>query len=474
MKRLLSVAGLFVLIVGAFLAGAWFTWTPSASTPSAPSQSTRKVLYWVDPMHPAYKSDKPGIAPDCGMQLEPVYADDPTASVAPVPGAFKVADEKRQVIGVRIGTVDAQPVERTIRTVGRVTADDNRLYRLFAPADGIVTRLPGGYATGALVQKNALLLTFLPRDYDYLKLEQGYLYALDIANGTSKSPLPNDQAQTGLRNALDSLTRIGMDETQVAELAKTRTLMTEIEMRAPAAGYVLERSVSPRQRFDRGAELFRIADLARVWVVVDLFENESQDVRPGTKVRLSRPSARSRPFEGSVSNTLPQFDPDSRTMKIRLEAENTDYALRPGMFVDAEIPVSMPATIAVPVDAVVDAGTRKTVFVDRGNGYFEPRRVETGWRFDDRVEVVSGLKAGERIVLSGAFMLDSESRMKAAAAGIVAGVQDPVCGMEIDQSKAKAAGRYATHRGQTFYFCSDDCKGRFTREPEKYAGAKKP
>jgi RND family efflux transporter MFP subunit len=471
MKKFLYLALVVAMVAGAFVAGVWVTWKAPGNGPQA---QARKVLYWVDPMHPSYKSDKPGIAPDCGMPLEPVYADDPSGALGPgaTPAGIKVSDEKRQLIGVRTGTVDARPIARTIRTVGRVAVDENRLYRLFAPLEGIVTRMSDEYATGGIVEKNALLLSFLPRDNDYLKTEQAYLYALDVGAGAAKTGLSSEQAQLGLQNAVDALVRLGMSETQIAELAKARKPMAEIQARAPVTGYILARDVSPQQRFDRATELYRIADLGRVWILVDVFENDSPDIRPGTQVRVSRPSAPSRAIEARVSRALPQFDADSRTMKIRVEAENADHALRPGMFVDAEIPVALPAAITVPVDAVVDSGTRKTVFIDRGNGYFEPRPVETGWRFDDRVEVVKGLSVSDRIVLSGTFMLDSESRMRTAAMGIAAPVRDPVCGMEIDQEKAKAAGRLATYGGETYYFCSDTCQKSFAREPQKYVTSK--
>ena len=169
-----------------------------------------------------------------------------------------------------------------------------------------------------------------------------------------------------------------------------------------------------------------------------------------------------------VLNVPPQFDPASRTLKVRLEADNPGYALRPDMFVDVEFPIQLPPAITVPVDAVLDSGLRKTVFVDRDNGFFEPRKVETGWRFGDRVEIVKGLMPGERIVTSGTFLLDSESRMKMAAAGMsksteARSAKDPVCGMDVDESKAKAAGRISEYRGKAYYFCTDQCKQQFDR-----------
>jgi YHS domain-containing protein len=168
-----------------------------------------------------------------------------------------------------------------------------------------------------------------------------------------------------------------------------------------------------------------------------------------------------------VSKVLPQFDPLSRTFKVRVEMDNPGYIFRPDMFVDVELPVNLPDSLTVPGSAVIDTGSRKTVFVDRGNGYFEPRRVETGWRFGDRIEITKGLMEGEQIVVSGNFLVDSESRMKLAAAGLPEDHElDPVCGMGVDPKKA--GEKKSVYRGQTYYFCNPDCKAKFDAAPEKY------
>ena len=246
----------------------------------------------------------------------------------------------------------------------------------------------------------------------------------------------------------------------------------KIEIRAPESGFILIRNLTLGERFQRGAELYRIADLSRVWILADIFENESRHFQPGISVKVTHPTLK-KTFHARVSNVLPQFDPATRTLKIRIEANNPDYALRPDMFVDVEFPIQLPPAIAVPVDAVLDSGLRKTVFVDRGNGFFEPRQVETGWRYGDRVEIVKGLMPGERIVVSGTFLLDSESRMKMAAAGMATRVEDrpakdPVCGMNVDENKAKAAGRISEYGGKAYYFCADQCKQQFDRDHKRY------
>jgi membrane fusion protein, copper/silver efflux system len=469
MKRAWVAGLLMTLVAGAFLAGAWVSWQASGRDRSP---DARKILYWVDPMHPSYKSDKPGIAPDCGMQLEPVYADEvPLASGAAVPAnALKVTADKQQTIGVTTGIVARAPMQRTLRTVGRVAPDENRVYRLVTAIDGWTKDVFAGQ-TGAIVRENQLLLTFYSREF--LAAQAAYFYALDSrdrfhAEG-GESPNQRSTLENQVRTAAETLQALGMDQIQLAEVAKTRQAATDIALRSPTTGYIVARNVYPRQRFDRGTELYRIVDISRVWVVADVFERDAQHIPAGAIARVSLPDQERGPIQARVGSTLPQFDPATRTLKLRLEVDNPAYLLRPDMLVDVSIDISLPQAVTVPRDAVVDSGGRKTVFVARGNGYFEPRQVKTGWRDDDRIEIVKGLMPGERIVISGNFLLDSESRMRRAAMGISTPDTDPVCGMEVDQGKAEAAGRLAVYRGQTYYFCSDDCKKRFETTPSQYA-----
>jgi YHS domain-containing protein len=258
-----------------------------------------------------------------------------------------------------------------------------------------------------------------------------------------------------------------MTETQLKELARSRKLTRDIELRSPVSGYVLERNVYPEQRLERGEELYKIADLSRVWVMADLFERDAPYVRAGSPVQLSVPYQDAR-FDTRVGAVLPQFDARTRTMKVRLEIANPDLVLRPDMFVDVTLPLDRVPTLTIPADAVVDSGVRKVVFVDLGNGYFEPRRVEAGWRADNRVQIVKGLMAGERIVVSGNFLLDSESRMRAVAAGVHDAETDVVCGMDVDRAKAVRDGRVTRHQGQDYVFCSDGCKRQFDADPARY------
>jgi RND family efflux transporter MFP subunit len=231
---------------------------------------------------------------------------------------------------------------------------------------------------------------------------------------------------------------------------------------------VTVRNVSTGLRFDKGTELYRIADLSRVWILADLFENEASYFKPGRTVKVTLREQK-KTFTAKVSSVLPQFDSATRTLKLRLEVDNPGHTLRPDMFVDVEIPVTFPPAVTVPADAILDSGIKKTVFVDRGNGIFEPRLVETGWRFGNRVEIKSGLKPGERIVVSGNFLIDSESKMELAAAGMFGTLEkDPVCGAGVAVRKAEKTGRISIYQGKTYYFSSLECKQQFDKNPNRY------
>jgi RND family efflux transporter MFP subunit len=202
-----------------------------------------------------------------------------------------------------------------------------------------------------------------------------------------------------------------MSEKQLKELASTKQLTDRVFILAPATGFIIARNVSPGQRFDKGFEWYQIANLDRVWVLADLFPTDAGDAKPGMKARVTLPG-QSKEFHTTVAKVLPQLDPSSRTLKVRLELDNPGHVLRPDMFVNVELAVARPSALTVPADAILESGMNRTVFVDRGNGFFEPREVETGWRHGSRVEITKGLEPGEKIVLSGNFLIDSESRLQ--------------------------------------------------------------
>jgi Cu(I)/Ag(I) efflux system membrane fusion protein len=425
------------------------------------------------------------------------------------PGAVKVSPEKQQMIGVKVVTVEKAPWSQTVRVLGRVAPDETRIYRINAALNGWIEDVQP-VTTGSIVKKNELLATFY--SVDYRTTVQVYLNLIRSAKpappettrsatpGTNKPAVPEtkreeknlrlspSQLKPG-RDVLRDVTRdlnfsseasqkyyykksllnFGISEYQIDEMEKSGTIADDIEIRSPIQGFILSRNVSPGLRFDRGLEFFRIADLSRVWILADIFENEASLYQPGRRVKMELPSLNKTLF-AQVSNVLPQFDPTTRTLKLRLEADNPGFILRPDMFVNVEIPISGPPAIIVPGDAVLDAGLKKTVFVARGQGFFEPREVKIGWRSGNRVEILQGLVAGERIAVSGTFLLDSESRMELAAAGMTGSLaKDPVSGLDVSIRKAEKTGLKSTYEQKVYYFASAENRARFDQNPDRYA-----
>jgi membrane fusion protein, copper/silver efflux system len=460
-----------LLLIASFFAGYLYSQRNMRTTEGA---GNRKVLYYVDPMNPGVKSDKPGLAP-CGMPLEPVYTADAGSkegSSLP-PGTVKINPDRQQLIGVKVTMVEKAPWSHTIRVLGRVVPDENRIYRINAATDGWVKQiLP--VTTDSLVGKNELLATFYAPEF--FSAMKAYLYGLRSLNRFETSGKETkeqlDLTDANIENYRNALRNLGMTEHQLDEIMRTRQGGDQVEIRAPAAGFILARNLSLGQRFERGTELYRIADLSRVWIVADTFETEAFSFAPGMQVRVSAHNLK-KTFFALVANVPPRFDSASRTLQVRLEADNPGLTLRPDMFVDVELPMSLPDVITVPVDALIDTGLKKTVYVDLGGGYFEPRRVETGMRLGKQVEITGGLMPGEKVVVSGNFLMDSESRMRAVAAGIHSEQsKDPVCGMFVEEEKARAAGKTSRYEGQIYFFCCDQCKEEFEKDPKKYTVTK--
>jgi Cu(I)/Ag(I) efflux system membrane fusion protein len=384
------------------------------------------------------------------------------------PGAVNISPRKQQLIGIRVVEVKKETATHSLRVLGRVAANNTRLYIVNATTRGWILSL-AAVTPGALVKKGDVLGSFYAPEL--LRAVQTYLsdvFTLDRLKGNPEAP-SYKAAQFSVAQDRDVLISLGMGERQLEEIARTREWVPHVDIVSPTTGIVIAWNIFPALKFAEGTEFFRIADLSRVWILLDVFENETKYLKPGVRSKVSL-AGQPVSFEAVVSNVLPLFDPVSRTMKVRLEANNPGYVLRPDMFVDVELPLRLPESIAVPADAVLDSGLKKTVFVERSAGYFEPREVQTGWKLGNEVEIVRGLKPGERIVVSGTFLIDSESRMETAVAGMQESLAlDPVCGVPVSVKKAEGAGRKSTHLGKTYYFCSDECKVRFDENPEKYA-----
>ncbi len=391
----------------------------SHKAPAAGGQAGSRVLYYVDPMNPAHTSDHPGLAP-CGMKLQPVYADAGTGSAKPsdstAPGAVRITPDQQQLIGVRVGSVGTFSGTHTLRLFGRVVPDDRRIYHVNAGAEGLVREV-SAVTVGSAVKKDQWLATYAAPDLR--TTIQGFLTAVDVVDrqmaGGANTPAQISVVNDNVRLATDRLQTLGISALQIEEIRKTRVVPPNFRILAPADGIILAQGLTPSLKFEKGMECYRVADLTHVWVLTDVSADEAEHLPPGTAAEVSIPGQH-KALSAKVGDSLPQFDPVTRTLKLRLEVDNPGIALRPEMFVDVALPVPLPSTLAVAADAVLHSGLKATVFVEQAEGFFAPRNVETGRHLGDQVEILAGLEPGERIVTSGHFLIDSESRMKLSAA----------------------------------------------------------
>jgi RND family efflux transporter MFP subunit len=398
-------------LAAGFAGGYGWTHWQKADKAQAAAPPARKILYWVDPMHPAYKSDKPGIAPDCGMKLVPVYADDHKQEDAAPAGAIHVSSDKQQLIGVQYGTASFTTKAETIRAVGRVAQDETRLTRVHPRIEGWISKTSVDY-TGQLVKKGDPLLTIYSPDM--LASEQELLLALRARDQMKAGPVKEawGNSELLLEATRRRLELFDLSPAQIDQIENTHKTIETVTLFSPATGYVVARNAYPSQRVTPETELYTLSDLSQVWIMADVFETDISRIREGQSAVVTAPSGEVPPFNARVSYIQPQVDPQTRTMKVRLEAANANLRLKPDMFVNVQFPLGAAPKLTVPADAVMDSGTKQTVYVDRGNGYLEPRAVQIGERMGDRIEIVAGLKPDERIVTSGTFLIDSESRLQ--------------------------------------------------------------
>ena len=364
-----------------------------------------------------WKGQSAGTRPQ-GEPVQAVAAEEDSAALMS-PGAVKISPDRQQLIGVKVATVEKKPMTYTLRLYGKVVPDETKLYRVNASTDCWIRDL-SDVTTGSIVRKNQVLAEALAPAY--YNAQVTYLIALDNIDrikqqlGGQTRHQQGDLANNQIRMAVQSLQNLGITDAQTEELANTRQARPYLQVRAPANGVVLSRRVTLNQWFKAAEEFYTIVDIGKVWVYADVYEGEAMHMRPGMTVALKQ-GQMGKTFSARVGKVLPLFDPSARTLKVRIDVDNPRYDLRPDMFVDVEIPITLPPTLSVPAGAVLDSGTKAIVYVDKGNGIFEPRRVKTGWNLGGQVEITGGLRPGEKIAVSGNFLIDSESRMELAASG---------------------------------------------------------
>ncbi|HHY86204.1 MAG TPA: efflux RND transporter periplasmic adaptor subunit [Verrucomicrobia bacterium] len=367
------------------------------------------------PMHPTYTSDRPGDCPICNMSLVPIGGGDHSAPSIAGRVSVVVSPEKRQTIGLTLSPVERRALSDTVRAVGVVEHDETRFARIAPRFGGWVRKVQVNYTGQPVKQGDPLFTVYSP---DLFTAENDYALALQsrriASNAAAGLPDPSTLAEAARRRL--ELLEVGDDELRRLEEGGKPT--DEIQMRSPLSGHVIAKNVVEGQAFQPGDVLYEIADLSRLWVRAAVHESDLPRVRIGQKGRVLFPNLGGKQFESSVTFIYPHINPQTRRAEVRLELDNPEHVLRPEMWANVELEVSIGEVLSVPASAVIDTGTRFIAFVDGEKDHLEPREVTIGARGEEYWEVTGGLKEGERVVTRALFLIDSESQLKSVVTGM--------------------------------------------------------
>ena len=380
---------------------------PAAPPESRSEKAERKILYYRNPMglpdtSPVPKKDS------MGMDYLPVYADEEAGSEANV---LRMSPEKIQKLGVKTAPAETAEIARAVRGVGIVEADERRLYTVTLRFDGFIEKLHVN-ATGQTVARGQPLFELYSPDL--ITAQREYLSAKNAQAALSRSEAWISSGMKALaESSLERLRNWGISESELASLEQGQVRHT-LAVRSPASGIVLEKSVVAGARAMAGEPLFKIADLSRVWIIAEVYEQDIGLIEPGQGAQASFDAYPGRSFEGRVEFIYPTLNPTTRTARVRIELPNPKGLLKPMMYARLEIAAGARRALAVPRSAVLESGRRTLVLVDRSEGRFEPRPVTPGIRGEERIEILDGVREGERVVVSANFLIDAESNLKAA------------------------------------------------------------
>lgn len=414
MNRQIVATAFMALILGA-ASGYWLALNQGevmrAPTPRA-ADSHRNPLFYRNPMNSEITSPVPA-KDSMGMDYVPVYAQE-NQDNAP-PGTVKIDPVTRQNIGVRTAHARTETLSRDIRTVGLVDYDEELMTRLHPKIEGWIDKLFID-KTGEQVMKGTILLSvYSPQ---LVTSEQEYLLALDNVQALGNSPYPDIRggADAMVKSSRARLEFLDVPEHQIRELERTRQIMKSLHIHSPFKGVILNIGAREGQYVTPDTELYTIADLSRVWVYADVYQDELPWIRAGDAVDMELNAAPGHLFKGHVVYIYPYAEAKTRTIKVRLEFENSDLLLKPDMFANVIVHASRQVNaVVIPSEAVVRSGLHDRVFLARGDGRFEPREVRVGLSANGMVQVLTGVAPGDVVVTSAEFLIDSESKLREAA-----------------------------------------------------------
>lgn len=386
----------------------------TAAVATDAGKSAKKLLFYRNPMGLPDTSPVPKKDP-MGMDYIPVYegeADNDPASA----NQIKISTEKVQKLGVRTEPAKLRALDQVVRAAGRIEPVDGRVYAISPRFEGYVERLHVN-ATGQPVGKGQALFEVYSPELVSAQRE----YAIATEGEKALKGATND-SRTGMAQLAEaSVVRLrnwGISEEQIKALTKSGEARHTLTFRSPVSGVVTEKKALQGMRFMPGDVLYQVVDLSAVWAIADVFEQDVARLKVGAKARVRINAYPDQLFEGKVSYIYPTLKAETRTIPVRIELSNPGQRLKPAMYAQVEIPTTGQGdVVTVPASAVIDSGTRRVVLVQVKEGRFEPREVELGQRGTDFVEVKSGVKDGEQVVVAANFLIDAESNLKAAVGG---------------------------------------------------------
>ena len=367
---------------------------------SADTSGGKKILYWHDPMVPQQKFDKPGKSPFMDMQLVPVYAGEEGDE-----GTVRISPRVQQNLGVRTAEVVSGALTPTIEAVGSVAFNERDVVVVQARSNGFIEKLYVRAPLDPVRKGQSLAEVYVP---DWVAAQEEYLSAKRIAATGLGESLGGLQ-----EGAVQRMRLAGMTDEQIRLVESTGAVHARTTVTAPASGVVTELGAREGMTIMSGATLFRINGLGTVWINAEVPENIAAQVRPGNPVEARTPALPGTTFKGRVNAILPEVAPATRTLKVRIEIANAGGTLVPGMFATINFaPAMKKKSLLVPTEALIRTGTRNVVIVGEGDGRFRSQEVKVGTESGDQTEILSGVSAGERVVTSGQFLIDSEASLK--------------------------------------------------------------
>ncbi len=422
--RFLIATGSLVVLAAVVLI-AWQART-AISTDTARAGDPAVAMQYLCPMHPQIVSDHPGSCPICGMDLVLALRTQPPeteASSAAPEGLAQVrlsADDARR-IAARTVVAERIPFAREVRAAGNVTADETRLTQVHTKTGGWVEKLWAN-AVGETVRRGEPLLEIYSPEL--LAAQEEYLVALRARDRLAESPTAavSDSGDVLLASARSRLRLLDLADRDIDALTSGAIVRRSVHVASPASGTILERAIAQGARVEPDTMLLKIADLSRVWILAAVYEFELPFVREGQQATATLPYLPGKIYAGRVTRVYPTVDLATRTTQVRLEFENPGGELRPGMYAEVHLSADLGPRLSVPSEAVMETGTRSIVFVEESAGTFTPREISSGLRLPHRVEVLSGLDEGERVLAHGNFFVDAESKLAASLHAATKGV----------------------------------------------------